>query len=139
MGTQRSAAGRPIPWPNPNTRPFFDAARERRLRLPRCPRDGFFFYPRSRCPRCLGADWAWQDASGHGVIHSFTVDRIGHLQGLEHAVPYAIAIVELAEGPRLSARIVDCDVDALRVGQEVEARYEDVDGVSVVHFAPSAR
>jgi len=139
MGTQRSAAGRPIPWPNPTTRPFFDAARERRLRLQRCPRDGFFFYPRSRCPRCLGADWAWQDASGRGVIHSFTVDRIGHLQGLEHAVPYAIAIVELAEGPRMTARIVDCDVDALRIGQAVEACYEDVDGVSLVHFAPSAQ
>jgi hypothetical protein len=136
MGTQHSAAGRPIPWPNPTTRPFFEAARERKLRLPRCPRDGFFFYPRNRCPRCLGADWEWQDASGRGVIHSFTVDRVGHLPGLEHAVPYAIAIVELAEGPRMTARIVDCDVDALRVGQQLEARYEDVEGVTLVHFAP---
>ena len=138
MGTQHSAAGRPIPWPNPTTQPFFDAARARRLRLQRCPRDGCFFYPRSRCPRCLGADWEWCDASGRGEIHSFTVDRVGHLPGLEQAVPYAIAIVELAEGPRMTARIVDCDVDALRVGQPVEARYEDVEGVTLVHFAPSA-
>ena len=138
MGTQQGASGRPIPWPNPTTRPFFEAARERRLVLPRCPRDGFFFYPRNRCPRCLGADWEWQDASGRGVIHSFTVDRVGHLPGLEHAVPYAIAIVELAEGPRMTARIVDCDVDALCVGEPVEARYEDVDGVALVHFAPRA-
>ena len=138
MGTQLGASGRAIPWPNPTTRPFFEAAREGRLVLPRCPRDGFFFYPRNRCPRCLGADWEWQDASGRGVIHSFTVDRVGHLPGLEQAVPYAIAIVELAEGPRMTARIVDCDVDALRVGDAVDARYEDVDGVALVHFAPRA-
>ncbi|HZO08138.1 MAG TPA: Zn-ribbon domain-containing OB-fold protein [Myxococcota bacterium] len=136
MGTRHSADGRPIPWPNPTTRPFFDAARERRLRLQRCPRDGFFFYPRSRCPRCLGADWEWRDASGRGVVHSFSVDRVGHLPGLERAVPYAIAIVELEEGPRLTARIVDCDVDALRVGAPVEARYEDVEDVTLLHFAP---
>jgi uncharacterized OB-fold protein len=138
MGTRHSAAGRPIPWPNPTTRPFFEAAREHRLVLQRCPRDGFFFYPRSRCPRCLGADWEWCSASGRGVVHSFTVDRVGHLPGLEQAVPYAIAIVELAEGPRLSARIVGCDVESLRVGDAVEARYEDVDDVTLLHFAPGA-
>ena len=41
MGTQHSAAGRPIPWPNPTTRPFFEAARQLQGRagkrqLPRC-------------------------------------------------------------------------------------------------------
>jgi hypothetical protein len=138
MGTRLAADGRPLPWPNPTVQPFFDAARERRLALPRCPRDGFFFYPRSRCPRCLGADWEWRDASGRGSVHSFTVDRVGHLQGLAHAVPYAIAIVELEEGPRLTARLVDCDPDALAVGMPVEARYEDVEDVTLVHFAPRA-
>ena len=138
MGTRHATDGLPLPFPNPTTRPFFDAARRHELVLQRCPRDGFFFYPRSRCPRCLGADWEWQDASGRGEIHSFTVDRVGHLPGLERAVPYAIAIVELAEGPRLTARIVDCDVDALRVGQAVEARYEDVEDVTLLHFAPGA-
>jgi hypothetical protein len=136
MGVQHSPEGRPLPRPNPTAAPFFAAARERRLLLPRCPRDGFFFYPRSRCPRCLGADWEWREASGRGVLHSFTVDRAGHLPGLRHLVPYAIAIVELAEGPRMTARLVDCDVDALAVGQPVEARYEDAGPVTLVHFAP---
>ena len=104
--------------------------------LQRCPRDGFFFYPRSRCPRCLGADFEWREASGRGVLHSFTVDRVGHLPGLQPLVPHAIGIVELAEGPRMTARIVDCDVDALEVGQPVEARYEDTGPVTLVHFAP---
>ena len=138
MGTRVTRDGRAIPWPSPTAAPFFAAARERRLVLPRCPRDGFFFYPRSRCPRCLGDDWEWREASGRGRVHTFTVDRVGHLPGLEQAVPYAIAIVELAEGPRMTARIVDCDVDALAVGQSVEACYEDAGPVTLVHFRPVA-
>jgi hypothetical protein len=138
MGTRVTSGGRAVPWPGPTAAPFFAAARARRLVLPHCPRDGYFFYPRSRCPRCLGDDWSWRDASGRGRVHAFTVDRVGHLPGLERAVPYAVAIVELDEGPRLAARIVDCDVDALAVGDPVEARYEDVEDATLVHFAPRA-
>jgi uncharacterized OB-fold protein len=137
MGVQHTPEGRPLPLPNPTTRPFFAAAREKRLLLQRCPRDGFFFYPRSRCPACWGADWEWREACGRGVIHSFTVDRVGHLQPLQPLVPYAIAFVELAEGPRMTARIVDCDFDALAVVLPVVARYVEVGVVTLVHFAPA--
>ncbi len=136
MGVQHATDGRPIPWVNPTTRPFFDAAREGRLLLPRCPRDGFFFYPRSRCPHCLGDDWRFEEVSGRGTIHSFTVDRIGHAPGLASLAPYAIAIVELEEGPRMTARLVGCDPDHLRVGQPVEASFEPIEDVALVHFRP---
>ena len=96
---QHTAEGRPIPWPTPVTQPFLDAAREHRLELPKCPRDGFFFYPRDRCPGCLGDDWVWQTASGRGVVHAFTIDRVGHLPGLAREVPYVVAVIELEEGP----------------------------------------
>ena len=49
--------GRPLPQPTTTTQPFFDAARRHEFRLQRCPRDGFFYYPRSHCPHCLGVDW----------------------------------------------------------------------------------
>ncbi len=136
MGTQMAEDGRPLPWPNPTTQPFFDAARDGRLDLQRCPRDGFFFYPRSRCPECLGADWAWETVSGRGEIAAVTVDRIGHDPALAGDVPYVVAIVTLEEGPRMPARIVECDPDALRVGQEVEACFEEQGGVALVRFRP---
>ena len=72
-----SPSGRPIPRRTPTTAPYFDAAREGRLCLQKCPRDGFFFYPRSACPECLGRDWEWQDVSGRGTVYSFTIDRMG--------------------------------------------------------------
>jgi uncharacterized OB-fold protein len=122
---------------NPTTRQFFEAARARRLVLQRCPRDGFFFYPRSRCPRCLGTDWAWQEVSGNGRVHSFTVDRVGHVPALRKLAPYAVAIVELDEGPRMTARLVECDPDAVKVGMRVTAAFEDVEDATLVHFRPA--
>ena len=130
--------GRPLPTPTDTSLPFFEGARERRLVLQRCPRDGFFFYPRSRCPDCLADDWQWETVSGRGSIYAFTVDRIGHDPALASQAPFAIAIVELDEGPRMSAHIVDCDVDAVCIGMPVEASFEDVDDVTLVRFRPAS-
>lgn len=137
MGVRHAPDGRPLPWVNPTTRPFFAAARERRLVLQRCPRDGFFFYPRSRCPSCLGGDWSWQEVPPRGRVHSFTVDRVGHVPALRKHAPYAVAIVELEAGPRMTARLVDCDPDAVKVGMPVVAAFEDVEDATLVHFRPA--
>jgi uncharacterized OB-fold protein len=137
MGTQMSEDGRPLPLPNPTTQPYFDAALDGRLRLQRCPKDGFFFYPRSRCPKCLGDDWSWEDVSGRGSLHAFTIDRIGHDPALARDVPFAIAVIELEEGPRMTARVVDCELDELQVGMALEATFETIDDVALVRFRPS--
>ena len=136
MGLRKSEDGRPLPIPTPLAAPFFEAAAEGRLLIPHCPRDGWFFYPRSRCPTCLGDDWDWREASGQGEVHAFTVDRVGHDPALAADNPYAVAVVELAEGPRMPARIVGGGVDDVRVGMPVEAHYEDIEGITLVRFAP---
>ena len=143
MGTTISQAGRPLPLPNPTTQPFFDGAREERLVLQRCPRDGFFFYPRSRCPECLADDWEWEPVSGRGTVYAFTIDRIGHdpllASSLGSRMPFVIAVVELEEGPRMTAGIVGCDPSQVRVGLPVRAAFEHIDAgeesVSLVHFS----
>ena len=40
-------------------------------------------------------------------------------------MPYVLAYVELDEGPRVMTNIVDCDVADVRIGQRVEARFDD--------------
>ena len=53
-------------------------------------------------------------------------------------MPYVVALVELAEGPRLMTNIVTADVDSIRIGQKVKAVFEDVtDEVTLVKFAPA--
>jgi uncharacterized OB-fold protein len=129
--------GRPLPRRTPTSAPYFDALREGRLRLQRCPRDGFFFYPRSRCPDCLGDDWAWEDVSGRGTVYSFTVDRVGLDPAQRSRIPLVIAIVELEEGPRLTSNVVGCAPEAVSVGLPVVATFEDLGPETLVHFQPA--
>jgi hypothetical protein len=51
--------------------------------------------------------------------------------------PYAIAYVTLAEGPTMMTNIVDCDFDALRIGQPVNVVLAATeDGPPVPMFKP---
>lgn len=130
--------GRPLPRRTPTSAPYFDAAREGRLRLQKCSRDGFFFYPRSRCPECLGDDLVWEDVSGRGRVYSYTVDRVGLDPAQRERLPLVVAIVELEEGPRLTANIVGCSPEEVSIGMPVEASFEDLGRETLVHFRPVA-
>lgn len=132
-----SEDGRPIPRRTPTSAPYFDAAREGRLCLQKCPRDGFFFYPRSRCPHCLQDDWAWEDVSGKGVLYAFTIDRFGLDPAQRPQLPLIVAIVELAEGPRLTSRIVGCTPEEVEVGMPLEVTFEDLGAETLIHFQPA--
>ena len=50
-------------------------------------------YPRAICPFCFSDKTEWIEASGKGTIYSYSVMR-------RAPVPYAMAYVTLAEGPR---------------------------------------
>jgi uncharacterized OB-fold protein len=134
--------GRPLPRAIPTTQPYFDAAREGRLRLQCCPRDGVFFYPRSHCPDCWQTDWEWNDMSGRGEVYSFTIDRIGHDPALAGDVPFVIALVTLEEGARVVANVVACAPEEVYVGMPVEATFESYtpagggDAVALLRFQP---
>jgi len=131
-----AADHRPVPLINPVSEPFFAAAREDRLVLQHCPRDGFFFYPRERCPKCLGADWSWREASPLGTLYSFTVDRMGQDPSQRSRVPFHIALVDLDDGPRMVGGLVLKAGTAPAVGQRVRVRFERVGGEPVICFEP---
>jgi len=65
------------------------------------------------------------DASGKGVIYSYSVMRRG-------ATPYAIAYVTLDEGVTMMTNIVDCDFDSLAIGQAVEVTFRATEGDQVL-------
>ncbi len=121
---------------------FWDAAREDRLVAPRCTNCGTFRLPPSPfCFECQHRDVEWVDLPGTGTVYSFTVVRHPLSPMLAPAVPYASGIVELdgtqGAGARMLANIVDCDVDALRIGDRVEIVWEHVnDEMSVHRFRP---
>ena len=133
--------GLPLPLPTLDTGPFYEAARRGELRLQRCRACAhWIFYPRAACPRCLSMDLAWEAASGRGTLHTFTIVARGQ-KGFPLPSPYVLAIVELAEGPRLMTNLVGVAADpaALRIGMPVEVVFEDVTpDVALPRFRPVA-
>ena len=127
-----------LPRPTPATAPFWEAAREHRLLLPRAADGEPYFYPRAFSPGALDPATEWVEASGRGALHSYTVDRRGTSPAFASRAPYVIGIVELAEGPRLTANIIGCAIEDVRIGMPLEAVYEDVTAeVTLVHFRPA--
>ena len=121
------------PQPNPETKPFWDAAAAGKLLVKRCTACGErHHYPRAICPHCGSDKTEWTEASGRGTIYSYSVFR-------RAPIPYAIAYVTLAEGPTMMTNIVDCDLDAIRIGQAVRVVFKATeDGPPVPMFAPAA-
>ncbi len=110
------------PQPNPETKAFWDACAQGRLMIGKCRACGeTHYYPRAICPNCLSEETELQPASGQGVIYTYSVMR-------RAPVPYAIAYVTLAEGPTMMTNIVDCDLNAIRIGQRVRLVFKPSEG-----------
>jgi uncharacterized OB-fold protein len=112
----------PAPAVNPEIKPFFDAAAQGQLMLKKCGACGqAHHYPRTICPFCASDRTEWITASGRGTIYSYSVMR-------RVPVPYAIGYVTLEEGVTMMSNIVDCDLDAIRIGQRVRVVFKPTDG-----------
>jgi hypothetical protein len=117
----------PQPIPTAETAPYWRAALEGRLEIQYC-RDcaRHQFYPRPFCTRCLSDRIEWVRASGHGRIYTYTVCHVAAHPALESRVPYAIGMVELDEGVRLLAGIVEADLERLTVGAAVRVCFDRI-------------
>ena len=99
---------KPLPYPSPETQPFWDACKRHELSLPYCPAcAAFFFYPRQFCPRCFSWDIEWRTCSGKGTLYTFAIQYRPQMPGF--TPPYVTAIVQLEEGPRLMTNLVGID------------------------------
>ena len=108
----------PAPGRNLESKPFWDAAQEGRFLIKRCTACGEpHWYPRTICPFCHSSETRWEESKGEGAIYTFSVMR------RNTPVPYAIGYVTLDEGVSLLTNFVDCDFDALRIGQRVKLKW----------------
>jgi uncharacterized OB-fold protein len=127
---------KPVPRPAPESVPYWEAAKQHRLELPRCNSCRRFWFPPSQsCPHCLAADFTFAPVSGRGKVFSFvTYHRVYH-PAFEQEVPYVVALVELEEGPRLLTNIVGVPPDKVACDMAVKVVFDDVgEGVSVPKF-----
>jgi uncharacterized OB-fold protein len=107
---------------NPENQPFWNAAAEGKFIVRKCNACGrVHWYPRAICPFCFSDKTEWLTATGKGKIYSFSVMR-------RAPEPYAIAYVTLEEGTTMLTNIVDCDFDALIIGQPVKLVFKQSEG-----------
>jgi uncharacterized OB-fold protein len=129
---------RPLPTPTPLSAPFWDAARRHELRVQRCRSCGsHLFYPRYLCTTCGSEDLEWVQVSGRGTVFTYTIAHRPTHPAFADQVPYVIAVVELDEGPKLTSNIVGANPRSVTIGMPVEATFEDLDDVTLVHFRPT--
>ena len=136
--TTRSVRLKPLPTPSPESVRFWRAAKEHRLLIPNCNRCSRSWFPPSlRCAHCLSDDIGWVTASGRAKIHSFvTFHRLYH-PAFADELPYVVAVVELAEGPRLLTNIIGIPVQEVRCGMPVRVVFDDVtDEFAIPKFTP---
>lgn len=124
--------------PAPELAEYWEATKRDVLLVPRCKNCGErFWYPRGFCPLCHSTDLEWPEAGGGGTIYTFSIARRGFGPWGEVA-PYVVAYVELDEGPRMLTNIVDCDPDALEVGQRVQVTFDEAGDYKIPRFRPAS-
>ena len=128
-----------IPAVTDLTKPYWESARAGRLVTQRCRSCGRIWHPPlPACPHCHSTDIGWREVSGNGTVYTYTVVRHATHAALAERIPYVVAIVELAEGPRLVTGITGCAPDDVRVGMAVRACFREVaDGVTLPYFEPA--
>ncbi len=131
-------SGKIFPRPSPETAVYWDACRNHQLMIQQCNSCHHYqFYPRIMCTECMSPDVKWIAASGEAEIVSFTIVRRPVSKAYADEVPYAVGLVKLAEGPTMMSNIVECDIENIKIGTQVEVLFEDwSEEISIPKFRP---
>lgn len=99
--------------------------------------DTNYFPQRAVCPKCRRKGKLEKTRyCGKGKIYSFTEIRAPS-SGFEDQAPYVLAIIELDEGPRLTAQIVDCVHCDVKIGDRVKSVFRVIqrnDPEGLIHY-----
>lgn len=129
---------KPLPVITEESRPFWEGCRQGKLLLQYCDRcQQYQFYPRLYCMQCGAENPRWVEASGRGVIYSYTIIRQNKSPEFADDTPYNVAVVQLEEGPRMLSNVVDIAPAELRVELPVRVVFDRVtDTISLPRFRP---
>lgn len=130
-----------LPVPTPETQRYWDGAAAGELWIQRCLGTGkFFFYPRKYSPFVVGGPVEWVRASGRATLYSYNIVHRPVAPGFEDRAPYAIAVVELEEGPRLMTNIVGIEntPENLVLDMPLEVSFERRGEMTLPVFGPAS-
>ena len=133
-------SARPVPVPDAQSEPYWDAAARHQLVAARCSACGRFSVPPDVvCAHCGDptAHFDWEPLKGTGVIRSWTVMHQSFVPGFDD-LPFVLVDVELDDQAdlRTIARLLDGPTVPLRLGDPVTVVFEDIaPDISIPAFA----
>jgi uncharacterized protein len=110
-------------------RPFWAAAAQEKLELPRCEQCAAFnWYPAESCTQCHAMHFNWVELAPVGTVFSWSVVERPLYEPYAIITPYVPVIVQLRDAPtvRLVTRLIDVDFNQLRMGLPVDLVFEDL-------------
>ena len=130
---------KPLPAINEDTAPYWEYCRKHELRMQKCQQCGYIRFPVSIvCPKCHSLEAEWTKLSGKGKVYSFIVYHQAYHPSYKDDIPYAVAIIQLDEGPRMESNIIGCKMEDIKIDMPVEVSFDDVtDEVTLPKFKPA--
>jgi uncharacterized OB-fold protein len=132
---------------DPETKAFWDAAREGRLVVQQCAQCGRLrFPPHPACPDCQEISFSWKAVSGQARLWSFVVVHGPTLPAFQDYAPFPAGVVTLAEAPHLrmvgsliaapGAAINSLDPSTLKIGMPLAVTFVRVEDVALPFWVP---
>ena len=125
---------RPLPKPTPATQAFWGGAKKGKLMLQWDPKARKYqFWPRENSVHTGRRNLQWKETSGKGELYSYTVTYVP-TPGFEDRVPYVIGMVELDEGVRIIANMLNLTPEEAEIGLRVKVAWEKLSD-DIIYFA----
>jgi uncharacterized OB-fold protein len=122
----KARSRRPRPVINRDNAGFWEGVGHHRLLIQRCTACGALRFPwLPGCGACGGPDWDTVEAGGEGTVHSYVV--MHHPPFPAFDPPYAVGLIELAEGVRIVSNVVGVPHDEVRIGMPVRLEFRRYD------------
>ncbi|MBF6347925.1 MULTISPECIES: Zn-ribbon domain-containing OB-fold protein [Nocardia] len=133
-----SEALRPRPPVNLDNAFFFDELKAGRISVQCCDSCAQLRHPPvPMCPQCHSLDWSARTMSGTGELISYVV--MHHPVRPPFQDGYIVALVELAEGPRLVMNLEDIEEDDIEIGMKIRVDVRAVDAELILPVAIPAQ
>jgi len=134
-----NSARKPLPAPDADTAAFWRGLQQGKLLLQHCgPCRHVQYYQQATCRACGSDELEHRPATGRGKVHSFSVVHRAPGPAFKSDVPYAVLLVELAEGPRMISTLVGGDPADVTFDMDVELVFDEVaDDVTLPRFKKS--
>ena len=132
---------RPLPRADEfDTQAFWAGTKEKEFRYQQCKQcEPVVFYARRHCTGCLDGELEWKVASGRATVYTYSIVRQSYHPFFRNQVPYAVAWVDLEEGPRILSNIVGVEdpLTEVTIGMPLEIEWEEHEDLCIPLFKPA--